>query len=286
MYFDLDGALLDTARAACVALPAAGLPLGLDRLRSRGWALVAPLSIVVVAVLLTVWSPGGRVIAWTALILVPLGCALALGWAAHGARPAAAVLAAPLLAVAVAAPGTTIGDLARIALIAGAAVTAARLLAGSGPIPLLKVGLVVMAIVDATIIFGEFAQQQDVRFAAAVAAPGLPQLQVARLGNAGCDFADFFAAAFFGAILARERRPQLLAAVATLVATQAFDQLFLLVDELPATVPPALVMLALEARRRRQPRVNPRSRHGLTGRHDVGWPGRRQRRPESSSDHA
>jgi hypothetical protein len=104
-----------------------------------------------------------------------------------------------------------------------------------------------MAVVDATFIFGQLWQHQNAQFA--VAAPGLPQLQIVRLGGASCDFGDFFAAALVGAILARERRAQLVAAVATFVVAQAFDQLFLVVDQLPATVPPALVMLALKARR-------------------------------------
>ena len=40
------------------------------------------------------------VLTWIALILVPIGCALALGWAMHGAWPPLAVIAAPLLALA------------------------------------------------------------------------------------------------------------------------------------------------------------------------------------------
>jgi hypothetical protein len=40
-----------------------------------------------------------------------------------------------------------------------------------------------------------------------------------------------------------------------LLVTQAFNQLFLVVDRLPATVPPAVVMLALGAWRRRTPVV-------------------------------
>jgi hypothetical protein len=244
--------LLDAARAACVALPAAGVPLALDRLGSRGWALVAPLSILVVVAVVAVWSGGAQAIAWTALILVPPGCALALGWAAHGARPPLAALAAPLLALAVAVPDAAAGQVARIVLLAGAAVTACRLLAGGAPLPLLKAGVVAMAVVDATFIFGQLSQHQNAQFAAALPAHGLPQLQIARLGIASCDFGDFFAAALVGAILAREGRAQLVAAAATFVATLAFDQLFLVVDELPATVPPAVVMLALEALRRRR----------------------------------
>jgi hypothetical protein len=83
----LDGVLLDAARAACVALPAAGLPHALGRLRSRGWALVAPLAILAVVAALAAWSAGAQALTWIAMLLVPPGCALALGWAAHGARP-------------------------------------------------------------------------------------------------------------------------------------------------------------------------------------------------------
>jgi hypothetical protein len=249
VYLHLDSTLLDAARAACVALPAAGLPLLLQRARSRGWALVAPVSIVAVVCALAVWSGGAQALAWAALLLVPPGCALALGWAAHGGRAWAAALAVPLLAAAVAAPQALIGELARIALIAGACVTAGRLLAGAAPLSLLKVGVVAMAAIDATFIFCHLSDHQNAQFAAAAAAPGLPQLQIANLGGASCDFGDFFAAALVGAIVARERRGQLVAAAATFVVTQAFDQLFVVVDSLPATVPPAVVMLALELRR-------------------------------------
>jgi hypothetical protein len=254
VYFHLDSSLLDAARAACVALPAAGVPLLLERLRSRGWALVAPVSIVAVVCAIAVWSEGAQALAWVALLLVPPGCALALGWAAHGARPWAAPLAVPLLVAALAAPDAPAGELARIALIGGACITAARLLAGAAPLPLLKTGVIAMAAIDATFIFGHLSDHQNAQFAAAVAAPDLPQLQIANLGSASCGFGDFFAAALVGAIVARERSGQLLAAAATVLVTQAFDQLFLVVDSLPATVPPAVVMLALEARVRRRGR--------------------------------
>ena len=103
-----------------------------------------------------------------------------------------------------------------------------------------------MAVIDATFIFGHLSDQQNAQFATTVAAPGLPQLQIAQLGGASCDFADFFAAALVGAILARQGRAQLLAAAATFVLTLGFDQLFLVVDTLPATVPPAVVMLLMQ----------------------------------------
>ena len=255
MYFQLDGTLLDAARAACVALPAAGLPPVLRRLRWSGWALIAPLSILAGGVGLAVWSGGAQALAWVALVLVPPGAALGLGWAARGARPWWAVLAVPLVVAAVTAPETTAGDVARIVLVGAAAVTAGRLLAGAAPIPLLQVCVVAMAAIDATFIFGHLSDQQNAQFSTAVAAPGLPQLQIASLGAARCDFADFFAAALVGAILARQGRDQLLAAAATFVFSLGFDQLFLVVDVLPATVPPAVVMLLMQARPARQRRV-------------------------------
>ena len=184
---------------------------------------------------------------------MPPGCALALGWAARGARPWLAVLAVPLFVAALQTPETVAGQWARIALVGGASVTAARLLAGAAPLALLEAGVVAMAVVDATFILGHLADQQNAHFSAAVAAHGLPQLQIARLGGASCDFADFFAAALVGAILARRGGRQLLAAVATFLVTQACDQLFLVTDTLPATVPPAVVMVALGAVRRSRP---------------------------------
>jgi hypothetical protein len=90
------------------------------------------------------------------------------------------------------------------------------------------------------------------QFGAVVAAPGMPQLQIARLGDASCDFAGFFAAALVGAILARRRQGQLLGAVATFLVTQAFNELFPVTETLPATVPPAIVIVALGAWHRRE----------------------------------
>ena len=236
------------------------MPPFLQRLRSRGWALVAPISIVACIGAIAASSAGASALAWAALVLVPPGCALALGWAAHGARPWLAVLAVPLLVAAVAAPEEPIGEVARIALMGGACVTAGRLLAGVAPLPLLEVGVVAMAMVDATFLLGHLSEHQNAAFGAAVAAPGLPKLQIARLGDASCDFGDFFAAGLVGAILARRGHPQLLAAAATFLVTQAFNQLFVVVDALPQTVPPAVVMLAFEASRLRQPGI-----HAATG---------------------
>ena len=249
-YLSVDSSLLDAARALCMALPAAGLPSWAGRLRGRGWALVAPLAILVVVATITVWSSSAHLLAWIALLLIPPGCALALGWAARGGRPWLAPLAVALVAAAVAAPGEPLGQVARIALIAGSSITVGRLLAGAAPLGLVKAGVISMAVIDSIFIFGHLSDPQNAQFVAAVPAHGLPQLQVAELGRASTDYGDFFVAGLVGGVLAAERRAQVAAAIAMFLVSQAFDQLFLVVDSLPATVPPALVMVAFDVRPR------------------------------------
>ena len=247
MWFDLDTFVLDAAQALCVALPAAGVPAVLMRLGGRGWALIAPVSVVLSVIAIAAASASADAITWIAFILVPIGCALALGWAAHGARPWLAVAVIPLLAAALAAPDDPLGRAARLALIVGSVVTAGRLLAGVAPLLWLKVGVVAMAVIDSVFIFGDLWGDQNAAFNAAAPAAGLPRLQVADIGSISTDYGDYFVAGLVGAILAAERQPQLLAAAATLVAAEAWNQLFLAVDSLPGTVPPTVVMLAFGA---------------------------------------
>ncbi|MEA2150853.1 MAG: hypothetical protein QOD69_2683 [Solirubrobacteraceae bacterium] len=247
MYFSTDNLVLVAAQSACIAAPAAGLPAWARRLRSGAWALVLPLSIAVVVAAIELAPSTADVLTWVALLLVPPGCALALGWAAHGARPWLAVLAVPLLALAWAVPGDRIGQLATLVLIAGSAVTLGRLLAGAAPLTLLKAGVVAMAAVDAYLVFSGRLEAPNAVLVAASPGNGLPQLQSASFGFAGLGYGDFFAAAVVGGILAAERRNQLLAAALMLVLSLAWDQLFVVYDVLPATIPPALTLLAVMA---------------------------------------
>jgi hypothetical protein len=251
VFFEADTALLDAAQALTIALPAAGVPAWLAWTRGGGWALVAPLSVVVSVAAIWLSSASADVLTWIALLLVPPGCALALGWAAHGARPWLASLAAPLLAIAMAAPDDPGGRLARLLLIVGSCVTLGRLLAGATPLLLLKAGVIAMAMIDAVFIFGDFFGTENAIFDAAAPAEDLPRLQVADIGDTSTDYGDYFVAGVVGGIVAAERWNQPLAAVAAFLAAQAFNQLFLVVDSLPGTVPPALVLIAFELWHRR-----------------------------------
>jgi hypothetical protein len=252
VWFEADNFALTVAQASCVALPAAGLPAWTARFRTGAWAFVLPLSIGVVVGAIALVPTTADVLTWVALLLVPPGCALALGWAAHGARPWLAALAAPLLAVAWALPNDRVGQIATTLLIAGSAVTLGRLLAGAAPLSLLKLGVIAMATIDAILVFSNNLQQPNAVLVAASPGPGLPQLQSASFGGAGLGYGDFFAAAVVGGILAAERGPQLAAMAAVLVVSLCWDQLFLVYDVLPATIPPAIVLVAVEARRLRR----------------------------------
>jgi hypothetical protein len=262
MWFSDDNFVLNVAQAAALALPAAGLPRWAQRFRTGAWALILPLSIAVVVAAIALVPTTADVLTWVALLLVPPGCALALGWAAHGARPWLAVLAAPLLALAWTRQDTRAGQLAAIVLILGSAVTVGRLLAGAAPLSLLKAGVLAMAAVDAYLVFSNKLQQPNAVLVSAQPAPGLPRLQSSSFGGAGLGYGDYFAAAVVGGILAAERGPQLLAAGALIVVSLAWDQLFLVYDVLPATIPPALVLLGYETWRRVRGAGSPSARGG------------------------
>jgi hypothetical protein len=246
MWFEADNMVLTAAQAACVALPAAGVPRALARFRGGAWALVLPLCIVVVIVAINEVPRSADVLTWVALLLIPPGCALALGWAMRGARWWLAPLAVPLLALAWADQESGIGQVATIVLIMGSCVTIGRLLGGAAPPLLLKLGLVAMAISDMILVFGNTLQAPNAVLVAAEPGAGLPQLQSASFHFASMGYGDFFAAGVLGGLLAIERRPQLIPAVAVFVVSFLWDQLFLVVDTLPATVPPAIVLVGVE----------------------------------------
>jgi len=247
-----DGALI-AVQALLVVLPGAGVPAWIARLRRGAWALVLPLSIVVVIAAIELVPDTADALTWLALIAVPLLAAAALGWAMRGARPWLAALAAALLAVAWNDQGGLAGQSATLALEALSCVTLGRLLAGVAPARLLKLGIVVMAIVDAILVFSHGLHAPNAVLNAAVPGPGLPQLQFVHLGDVSFGYGDLFVAAVLGAVLAVEGRRTAPVALLTFVLAAAFDLLFLVTNELPATVPVACAMLLSDAWRLRRP---------------------------------
>jgi hypothetical protein len=238
---------------------------GLARLRSRRWALIPPVSVigfVLIARLAEQASAEG--LTYLALVAVPALAALALGWLMWDvppARPARALLVAPLFALAWADRGGLAGETAALILTALSCAALGALLAAVTPARWLAGGIVAMAVADTALVVSDLLQKPNNALNAAHPAAGLPQLQRAVFGSALIGYGDLFVAGVLGALLATAMGPrlQLEGAALTVLLALGFDLLFFFVDELPATVPPALTLLALTARRKGLTRTRART---------------------------
>jgi hypothetical protein len=237
---------LSLVQAALVAAPRPPLPALLGPLQSHWWALVLPLSIVVVISGVALDSASARFLTYLALIAVPPLAAAALAWLIRGARWQLALLVFPLFAFAWAAKGSLSGQTAALALSALACVTLGWLIACVVPARWLKLGIYVMAAVDAYLVFSDLLQGPNAVLNTVSPAADLPRLQLASFGSAVMGFGDLFIAATLGALLAYDRRLQLRGAALAAIIGLTFDLLFFAVNELPATVPIALTLAALE----------------------------------------
>jgi hypothetical protein len=237
---------LSLVQASLVAAPKPPLPTLLKRLQSRWWALVLPLSIVVVISAIALDSASARFLTYLALFAVPPLAAVALAWLLRGARWQLTLLVFPLFGLAWAAKGSLGGQTAALALSALACVTLGWLIACLVPARWLKLGIYVMAAVDIYLVAGDLLQGPNAILNAVSPGADLPRLQLASFGSALMGFGDLFIASVLGALLAYDRRLQLRGAALAAVIGIIFDLLFFAVDELPATVPIALSLAALE----------------------------------------
>jgi hypothetical protein len=238
---------LSLVQGVLVGLPRPSLTIPLlSRYGGRWWALVLPLSIVVVIGAIALDEASAHFLTWLALIAVPPLAAVALGWIVHGARPPFALLVAPLFALAWAAKGELGGQSAGLALTALACVTLGWLLVCVVPARWVKIGIYAMAIVDAYLVFTDLLETPNSILNTAAPAADLPKLQLVNWGSAIMGFGDLFIAAVLGALLARDPRLQLRGAILAATFCCAWDLLFFFIDETPATVPVALTLLTLE----------------------------------------
>jgi hypothetical protein len=236
-----------------VALPRSLRPGGLERLRGRRWAVVPPISIVgFVVVAGAAERASAQGLTYLALVGVPPLAALALGWLARGARSRHALLLAVLFALAWADRGGLVGESAALLLSGLSCVALGVLLASLTPPAWLSAGIVAMACADAALVIADLLQRPNSALNAAHPAAGLPRLQSAVFGSAVMGYGDLFIAGVTGGLLAASagRRAQLRGAVLTCLFALAFDLLFFLVDELPATVPVALALIVVLTQRR------------------------------------
>lgn len=244
--FWLSIGVLSLVQALLVALPKAPLPNLLRPLRSSWWALVLPLSIVVVISAIALESASARFLTYLALVAVPPLAAVALALLVRGARVRLALLVIPLFAIAWAAEGALGGETAALGLSALACVTLGWLIACVVPSRWLKLGIYLMAAVDAYLVGSNLLQEPNAVLNAAAPVADLPRLQLAGFGSALMGFGDLFVAATLGALLASDRRLQLRGALLAAIVCPAFDLLFFVVDQTPATVPIALTLAILE----------------------------------------
>jgi hypothetical protein len=255
--FSVSIAALSLAQATIVALPRVPAIKSVRRLRGRRWALIPPLSVIVFAIVVgAAERASAQGLTYLALVAVPALAALALGWLTPRARPRRALLVVALFALAWGLRGGLVGEAAALALSALSCVALGVLLASVTPPRWLGAGIVAMAIADTALVVSDQLQKPNSALNAAHPAAGLPRLQDAVFGSAVIGYGDLFVAGVLGALLivslgrAQQARGAVLAAGFAL----AFDLLFFAVDELPATVPIALTLIAVTALRRRSAR--------------------------------
>jgi hypothetical protein len=240
--------VLCLVQGAAVAAAGHTLALPWRSRRARALALIPPASIVAVVAGIDAVSGAATVLTDVALVLVPIGAALALALLVPGARPALAGLAAALLAVAWAAKGTTAGDATAVALTALSAVAAGAILAAVAPLSWLEIAIIVMSAIDVGLIVSDALQQPNALLNAAAPPGGAPQLQRLQLAGWSMGYGDVFVAGLLGAILRRRGWSPVPAGVLVALGALAFGFLFFVTDELPATVPVAAVVVLYRLR--------------------------------------
>ncbi|HWE10076.1 MAG TPA: hypothetical protein VG325_12015 [Solirubrobacteraceae bacterium] len=260
-FIPSDAAVL-VLQAAVVAAPRRPPEVRrIQRLSGPAWGLIPIGSIVGVIFAIRYVSATATGLTWLALIAIPLLAAAALGWAMRRSRPWLALLAIPLFALAWASRTTLWGEGAAALLSALSCVTLGVLLGAVTPPRWLKLGVIAMSVADVWLVVTDLLQAPNNTLIAAAPLPGsgLPQLQSELFGSVSLGYGDLFVAGLLGAVLARECRRQGPMALLTLVLAGAFDLLFFVVHELPATVPVALALIIGEAwtwqRRRARGRV-------------------------------
>jgi hypothetical protein len=224
----------------------------LERFRGPAWAVVPIASIVVVVFAIRFVSDTATGLTYLALVAVPPLAAAALAWAARGGgygprRTAWGITgAAVLFGLAWIFHRSLIGGAAAALLSALSCVTLGVLLAAVAPPGWLKLGIIAMAAADSWLVVSDLLQAPNSALIAAHPVGGLPQLQSALFGTMTMGYGDFFVAGLLGAVLAFDLRLQRRAALLTLGLAAVFDLLFLVISELPATVPVALALIVVE----------------------------------------
>ncbi|MFZ2013324.1 MAG: hypothetical protein WAV00_05845 [Nocardioides sp.] len=240
--------VLISTQAALVLGPRPPAPAFLHRLRSGAWAWVLPISLGGTVALVAAFPGLAPSLTYLSLVALPI---LAIPALATWRGPAVGVAAAAtLFALSWVAQGSLIGQGAAVAITALSCATLASYLCAVAPPRLVKVAIVVMAALDAYLVFGQLLEAPNNAINAASPGSGLPQLQMAAFGSALVGYGDLLIAATLGGVLV-SRTMRRRGALLVLGCSVVFDLLFLVVGTLPATVPVAAALVILEVRARR-----------------------------------
>jgi hypothetical protein len=226
--------------------PDAAIQRWLQRFRSPAWAAIPVASIVGVIFAIRFASQTANWLSYLALVAVPILAAVALGWTSRGSRPYLAVLAVALFVLAWRSPASLAGEAAASLLSALSCVTLGVLLGAVTPTRWLKLGIIAMSAADVWLVASDLLQQPNSILVGAGTRVGLPELQSESFGTVNMGYGDMFVAALLGAAFARDPRLQRTAALLTLLFAALFDLLFLVINELPATVPVALALVVVQ----------------------------------------
>jgi hypothetical protein len=238
-------AALCLAQGLLVAAPAVGRE---TRARHALLGIAGPAAAMVVGVGLVrvLGGSGASFLAYLGTIATP-ALAAALGFTARWRMPLLVTAAAAALYVvawqATGHPAEAAGAL----LIGGACLAIASVVGPITPARYLAVGLVVLIVADVYLVWGNRQVEpttlalQNVHLPH-VAVTGhrsrpLPSLQQIDLGNSSMGWLDFLAPALLGAVVGRDTRRRLAAAVAVAVAALAWGFLLEVTSPIPATVP-------------------------------------------------
>jgi hypothetical protein len=266
--FSLSIVVLSLAQGALVALPRTLPGRGLGGFRARRWAAIPPLSVLgFVLIARAAEQASAQALTYLALVAVPLLAVLALGWLTGAGAARRALAVAPLFALAWLDRSGLAGEGAALILSALSCGALGSLLAAVTPPRWLAAGIVAMAAADTALVVADLLQRPNNALNAAHPVAGLPRLQSAVFGSAVMGYGDLFIAGVLGGLLAATLglASQRRAAILTAALALAFDLLFLLVNELPATVPVALALVVLALRRRRRAARSPQARAPLEG---------------------
>lgn len=234
---------LGTLEGALVALPR---PLALERLarlRSPGWALLAPGSLLVGTFGVLALPSLATGLAVLAAVATPLLAAIAAVAVVHGSRRALLLVPVAFGAIAMVCTGLA-AEVAASLLTALGCLTLGAALVRLTPARWLHLGLLCMALTDVVLLAAGIGQP-----AAALLMDALggvhPTFHRATLGPISTDYPDLVLAAVLGGIFAG-RPIQKRAAVLVAILASSYAGLLTISTMLPATVPLIVALVLVE----------------------------------------